>query len=148
GLPAVVCRPSMVVGETATGWTRDFNVIYPLLRMMACGYVTRFPARPEAPVHLAPIDFVIDGILTALVTPWAAGLTFHLTAPEPPTVAQLFASEGFFPSGIRQPRLYEPDAFHLAGCEPRERALLESLSFVFPYFTSRLSFDTANTRRL
>ena len=48
GLPVTVFRPSMVVGDTETGHTRDFNVIYPLMRLMACGYVTRFPANPAA----------------------------------------------------------------------------------------------------
>src|SRR5205823_5123536 len=58
GLPATVFRPSMVVGDSETGHTRDFNVIYPLLRLMASGYVTRFPADPAAPLHLAPMDLV------------------------------------------------------------------------------------------
>ena len=147
GLPVTVFRPSMIVGDTDTGRTRDFHVIYPLIRMMANGYLHTFPAEPTARVHLAPLDFVVNAITRALDAPWTIGRTFHLTAPDPPTVAQLFECEAFFPRGAG-PRLCPPGDFDLAACPPRERELLESVSFCFPYFNSHLSFDTSNTRRL
>jgi thioester reductase-like protein len=148
GLPVAVCRPSMVVGETATGHTRDFNVIYPLMRMMASGYLTQFPAIPASCVHLAPIDFVVDAIMRTISEPWCDGLTFHLTAPHPPTVAELFACDAFFPPSAMRPRLCSPADFDLDACDPRERDLLESVAFAFPYFRSRLSFETTNAQRL
>jgi long-chain acyl-CoA synthetase len=148
GLPVTIFRPSMVVGDTKTGRTRDFNVIYPLMRMLASGYVTRFPADPQARLHVAPLDFVVDAILRAIDAPWAIGMTFHLTAPDPPTVGQLFACDAFFPSGAARPRLCPPEEFDLSACTARERDLLESVSFCFPYFNSRLSFDTRNAGRL
>jgi long-chain acyl-CoA synthetase len=148
GLPVTVCRPSMVVGDTDTGHTRDFNVIYPLMRLLASGYLTQFPADPKARLHLAPMNFVVDAILRAVDAPWAAGVTFHLTAPNPPTVAELFDCAAFFPPGAPRPRLCDPGAFDPAHCEARERELLESVAFCFPYFNSRLSFETTNTRRL
>jgi long-chain acyl-CoA synthetase len=148
GLPVTIFRPSLVVGDTATGRTRDFNAIYPLMRIMASGYVTRFPADPHARVHLVPLDFVVEAIVRAIAAEWTAGLTFHLTAPNPPTVAELFACEEFFPRGASRPRLCSPQDFDPSACSGRERELLESVSFCFPYFTSRLSFETVNTERL
>jgi long-chain acyl-CoA synthetase len=148
GLPVTVFRPTMVVGETETGRTRDFNVIYPLMRIMASGYVTRFPADPSARVHLAPIDFVVDAIVCSLDATWTIGRTFHLTSPEPPTVAQLFECDAFFPYGGRRPQLCSSADFDPSACPPRERDLLDSVSFCFPYFNSRLSFETRNARRL
>jgi long-chain acyl-CoA synthetase len=148
GLPVVIVRPSMVVGETETGWTRDFNVIYPLMRIMASGYLTRFPAIAAAPLHIAPLDFVVDGIMRALDEPWAVGRTFHLTAPEPPSVADLFECDGFFPAQMRRPTLCAPEDFDIEACSGRERELLESLAFCLPYFASCLTFDTTNTKRL
>ena len=148
GLPATIFRPSMVVGDSLTGRTRDFNVIYPLLRLLANGYLPRFPARPNARVHLAPLDFVVDAILRAMDEPWTIGLTFHLTAPEPPTVSELFACRTFFPPGAGRPQLCDPDTFDPSGLTARERELLESVSFCLPYFKSRLTFDTSNTARL
>jgi long-chain acyl-CoA synthetase len=148
GLPVSIVRPGMVVGDTKTGFTRDFNVIYPLMRMMASGYITRFPADPAAHLHIAPIDFVVEAITQSIDNAWTNGKTFHLTAPKPPTVGQLFDCDAFFPSRAPRPTLCAPDRFELSTCEPRERALLESVAFCFPYFASRLSFDTTNTCRL
>jgi nucleoside-diphosphate-sugar epimerase len=148
GLPVTIFRPSMVVGDTGTGRTRDFNVIYPLMRIMASGYVTRFPAAAHGRVHLAPRDFVVDGIIRALDAPWSIGRTFHLTAPHPPSVQDLFVCDAFFPAGAPRPVLCPPEHFDLATCSPRERDLLESVSFCFPYFNSRLAFDTSNAGRL
>jgi long-chain acyl-CoA synthetase len=148
GLPATIVRPSMVVGHSRTGVTRDFDVIYPLMRMMASGYVTAFPADPDARVQLAPLDLVVDGILAAAQTSWAAGTTFHLTAPDPPTVAQVFGCDGFYPPGSARPRLCAPSEFDAMQGGPRERELLATVSFCFPYFNSRLRFDTSNAARL
>lgn len=148
GLPVTIFRPSMVVGATTDGRTRDFNVIYPLMRILASGYVTRFPAEPEARVHLAPVDFVVSAMMQSLAQAWTAGCTFHLTSPEPPTIAQLFGCEAFFPEGAPRPRLCPPQDFSLADCAEREHKLLESVAFCFPYFNSRLSFETSNTGRL
>lgn len=148
GLPVTVFRPSMVVGETETGRTRDFDVIYPLMRLMAAGFLTRFPADPSARIHLAPLDFVIDAIVCSLEAAWTVGRTFHLTSPDPPTVAQLFDCDAFFPTGARRPELCPSAVFDPSTCSARERDLLESVSFCIPYFNSRLSFETGNSRRL
>ena len=148
GLPVTILRPSMVVGDSRTGRTRDFNVIYPLIKMLANGYLSTFPADPEAPVHLAPLDFVVAATLRAIDEPWAAGRTFHITAPSPPSVRDLFACDAFFPAGTARPRLCDPHTFDPAQCTPRERELLDSVSFCFPYFRSGLIFDTSNTGRL
>lgn len=148
GLPVTIFRPSMVVGDSMTGRTRDFNVIYPLMRIMASGYVTRFPADPRARVHLAPLDLTVDAIMRAIELDWTAGLTFHLTAPDPPTVADLFACDAFFPPGTSRPRLCPPDELDWSTCPARERELLDSVAFCFPYFNSQLTFETRNTARL
>ena len=148
GLPVTIFRPSMVVGDSDTGRTRDFNVIYPLLRLLANGYLSSFPAHRRARVHLAPLDFVVNAILRAMEEPWTVGRTFHLTAPEPPTVAELFSCDAFFPPGAARPQLCDPETFDSSRFPPRERALLESVEFCFPYFRSQLSFETGNAGRL
>jgi thioester reductase-like protein len=148
GLPAAIVRPSMVVGHSRTGVTRDFDVIYPLLRIMASGYLTTFPADADALVHLAPLDLVVDGILAAAESPWAAGRTFHLTAPDPPTVADVFGCDAFYPPGAPRPRLCPPGDLDEVVSSERERHLLASVSFCLPYFNSRLRFDTSNAARL
>ena len=147
-LPATIFRPSMVVGDTHTGWTREFNVIYPLIRMLSRGYISHFPADPDCFVHLAPINFVVEAILDCLEKEWTCGKTFNLTSPAPITVAELFACEKFFQPAQQQPKLFPPETFDWQKCSVRETELLESVSFCLPYFNSRHLFETANTERL
>ena len=147
-LPAAIFRPCMVVGDTKTGWTREFNVIYPLIRILSSGYITHFPADPKTFVHLAPIDFVVEAIVESLEQEWTSGKTFNLTSPSPVTVADLFACKGFFLTEEQQPELALPEEFDWENCTAREAELLESVAFCFPYFNSRNSFETENTGRL
>ena len=147
-LPATIFRPSMVVGDTKTGWTREFNVIYPLIRILSSGYISRFPANPNGFIHLAPIDFVVGAIIESLEQDWTNGKTFNLTSPAPVTVAELFACQNFFQTDKQQPKLDLPEEFNLQNCTAREAELLESVAFCFPYFNSRQTFETANTKRL
>ena len=65
GLPAQVLRPSIVVGDSRTGWTSSFNVLYPPLRALSRGLVARVPADPQAIVDVVPVDHVADVVLTA-----------------------------------------------------------------------------------
>ncbi len=148
GFPATIFRPAMVVGDTETGWTRDYNVIYPLVRILASGYIKVFPADPNGFVHLSPISFVVRAIAESLENDWTRGETFNLTANAPPTVADLFACESFFPANAARPQLCSPDEFDWNKCAARERELLESVEFCLPYFNSRLTFETANAARL
>ena len=48
GLPAAIVRPSVIVGDSATGWTQAFNVIYWPLQAFARGLFPTVPGtRPR-----------------------------------------------------------------------------------------------------
>ena len=83
-LPVQVFRPSIVVGEEATGWTPAFNVIYWPLRAFARGTYSAIPARRRSPVDVVSIDFVADAIFELTRHRWGAGETYNrprATAP-------------------------------------------------------------------
>jgi thioester reductase-like protein len=65
-LPIAIVRPSIVVGESDTGWTPAFNVIYWPLRAFARGLLPELPALPQSRVDIVPIDYVADVVLFAL----------------------------------------------------------------------------------
>jgi long-chain acyl-CoA synthetase len=82
GADAIVLRPSIVVGEAATGWTTSFNVLYWPLRAFARGLLASVPARPDGRVDVVPVDYVADAIAhVALRRPDVRG-TLHLVAGE------------------------------------------------------------------
>ena len=53
------------MGESDTGWTPAFNVLYWPLRAFARGLFDQVPARPEGRVDVVPVDYVADGIADA-----------------------------------------------------------------------------------
>jgi thioester reductase-like protein len=80
-LPAVVARPSIVVGHRTSGWTPAFNVIYWPIRAFERGLLDEVPARADSIVDFVPVDYVTDGMLALLDDPGAHG-TYHLVAGE------------------------------------------------------------------
>ena len=79
GLPATVVRPSIVVGESDSGWTPAFNVLYWPLQAFARGLVDELPADPAGVVDVVPVDHVAGVLLAALAEPDPCPV-YHATA--------------------------------------------------------------------
>jgi thioester reductase-like protein len=93
GLPTVVYRPSIVVGDSRTGETQKYDGPYFVIR-----WVLRQPGTALVPlvgdpdatrVNIVPSDFVIDAIAHLSGLPHAAGRTYQLADPDPLTLSQL-----------------------------------------------------------
>jgi thioester reductase-like protein len=78
-VPVVTVRPSIVVGESDSGWTSAFNVIYQPLRAFVRGHLRELPADPFGLVDIVPVDHVADVLHAATFTP-AIGGTFCAAA--------------------------------------------------------------------
>lgn len=149
-VPAQVVRPSIVVGDSRTGWTSSFNVLYSPLRAFVRGAYPAIPAVRSAPVDVVPVDFVADAILALEGRP---GTTHTLAAAERASsvgeVIELASSH----AGRAAPRVLPPALYRRAihpilvrtGSEARRRALRRSEVF-FPYFAMRGGFDASLTR--
>ena len=149
-LPVQVLRPSIVVGDSRTGWTPAFNVLYTPLRAFERGAFPALPARRSSPVDVVPVDYVADAILALAGRP---GTTYHLTAGRrASSVGELMelASEYLerpAPPVVPAPlyrRLLHPLLVRL-GSERRRRALRRSEAF-FPYFTMSVAYDDSLAR--
>jgi nucleoside-diphosphate-sugar epimerase len=151
-LPIQVFRPSIVVGEQATGWTPTFNVIYWPLRAFSKGVYAAIPARRSSPVDVVPVDFVADAIFELTQLPDGEGETYNLAAgAQATTVGELVArGSAFF--GKRPPTVIPPGLYRRAvhplimrRAKQRTRAALAQSEVFFPYFAMRVRFDTSRT---
>jgi thioester reductase-like protein len=154
-LPWTIARPSIVVGESTTGWTASFNVLYGPLRAFDAGAYPVLPARRRSPVDVVPVDYVADAVAALAHHPEAEGGTFHLTAgANTSTVGEIMGlATGRFDRPA--PRLVPPRAYRklvhplvLRRVTPSTRRLLERSEVYFPYFAMRLRFDDARSRAL
>ena len=137
GLPASILRPSIVVGDSVTGWTPSFNVIYWPLLAFARDLLPTVAADPDARVDVVCVDTVADALHTLLDGPLQQGTLHAVAGDDAVTNAELAAmAAGAF--GRDTPRFVAP------GEDPRS----EQRAGVFAqYFRSRLEFDARRGRR-
>jgi thioester reductase-like protein len=154
-LPLQVLRPSIVVGDSRTGWTSSFNVLYPPLRAFAHGAMPALPARRRSPVDVVPVDYVADAVFELSQRPVERMETYHLVAgPEATTVEEIvgLASKQLdrpLPLVVPPPlyrRLMHP--LLLWRSDGRRKRALERLETFFPYFTMRVRYRNERARRL
>jgi long-chain acyl-CoA synthetase len=141
GLPLQILRPSIVVGDSRTGRTSSFNVLYGPLKAFARGAIPAIPARRSSPVDIVPVDYVADR--TVELAEHGEDGTFHLVAGRnATTVGRLLelASEHL---GRKPPAVLPPVAYRrlLHPWLRRKYRGLRRMEAYFPYFSMRVRFD-------
>jgi long-chain acyl-CoA synthetase len=152
GLPIQVFRPSIIVGDSRTGWTSAFNVLYAPLRAFALGAYPVVPARRRSPVDVVPVDYVADAVVALAGDVHQPGETFHIVAGERATSVDELVHLACSTLKRRPPRLVpaglRPILMPLVQrrADPKVRLLLEASAPYFDYFAMKLRFDDAHAR--
>lgn len=122
GFPLTVVRPSIVVGDSQSGWTSNWNVLYFPMRLVAWRKTPFLSCGRSALLDCVPVDYVADATLALLRRPDTVGGTYHLTAGEEATdvreVFRLTCAEMRRREGPRAPiktRLLGPLLWALVG---------------------------------
>jgi long-chain acyl-CoA synthetase len=137
-VPASILRPSVIVGDSVTGWTPAFNVIYFPLQAFARGLFPNVPGDADARLDIVPVDTVADALLELVRGPVREG-AFHVVAGDSaPTNTELatLAAEAFDA---------EPPVFVGLGEDPAAEMRAGAL---LPYFSVRCTFDARRGRSL
>jgi thioester reductase-like protein len=148
-LPVQIFRPSIVVGDSHSGYTPAFNVIYSPLRAFARGTYAAIPGRASAPVDVVPVDYVADSIFGLAGRP---GTVHHLTAGERATTLGELVELATSYFDRPRPRLVSPRLYRRAlhpllvrRARGARRRALERTEVYFPYFDARVHYDNAHT---
>ena len=153
-LPISVFRLSMVVGDSRTGHTSAFNVMYWPLKMLSRGVFWIVPADATGIVDVVPVDFVADAVEALSADPAQRGKGFHIAAGKDDccTVGQLLdaAAQVFH---VRRPILVNPKIF-MPIIRPvlytvtwgKNREQLSKGKVYLPYLAYRATFDVSQTR--
>jgi thioester reductase-like protein len=140
-LPLQILRPSIIVGDSRTGFTSSFNVLYGPLKAFARGAIPAIPARRSSPVDIVPVDYVADTTYK-LASNGDEG-TFHLVAGRNATTVGKLIELSSEQLGRKPPTVLPPKAYYLA-IHPWLRKKFEGLrrmEVYFPYFSMRVRFD-------
>jgi long-chain acyl-CoA synthetase len=154
-VPAVIFRPSIIIGDSRTGATSSFNVIYIPLRLVQRGMLSFVPGTPETKMDLVPIDWVDDVMVHVMAQDGANGKVCHVTAGPgraAPLGEVVLSATAYFDkhSPLPAPRTME---FVSRGeferrrklTHGREEALLGQLDTLLPYVSIDRLFDSRNT---
>lgn len=136
--PAAILRPSIVVGDSVTGWTPAFNVIYFPLMAFARNLLPSVPADPEGHVDIICVDTVADALYTLLAGPVQHG-TIHAVAGDDAVKNIDLATMAAAAFDREPPRFVAP------GEDPQSEELAGEFG---PYFRARLMFDARRGRKL
>ena len=151
-LPVTVFRPSIVVGESGSGATTNFGMLYWPIRLYTKGWWRTVVGSADTTVDIVPVDFVADA-LEALTRPDSpVGGVYHLTSgPDGAvTIAELVDLVREFFGG--PPARYMDPAFFLRWVRPvvdlflwgpRRRVLQQGGRFFIPYFSGNPLFENA-----
>jgi thioester reductase-like protein len=94
GLPAVVYRPGVVVGDSRSGETAKFDgpyfVLSAMMRLPSPGLFPRVGLGRHA-VNVVPVDFVVEALARLSTRGGNNGVTYHLTDPAPLHVGPMIA---------------------------------------------------------
>jgi len=143
-IPVTVLRPGMVVGDSKTGYVRNFNTLYVPVRLYLTGRSRILPVSPSMRVNFVPVDYVAASAAALTFDSRAEGQTFHLTAPpgKLPTVRELVTAVREWAqkkAGIRLPApLYLP-------ISSLAKQSSEALSLLSPYFNENRRFLRQNS---
>jgi thioester reductase-like protein len=160
GVRATVYRPSVVVGDSRTGYTSTYHHFYRFLQLAVrlstpTGSPSdgpprrrrlplRLPLTGDQTQNLVPVDWVSRALAELLRRPRWHGKTFHLVAREAVRLREIkaFVEELLGLEGIRWAG---PDG--IPDPTPLEERVLEQFKDYWSYLHSDLRFDCRNTRR-
>ena len=156
GIPFTILRPSIVVGDSKTGFARHFRVFYGMFRLWLSGRIPRAPLDRHVGVDIVPVDHVVNATIK---------LAFMDAAKD--QIVQICAGRNqseprkIFDIGLRvfeQPEAKYAPQFMVYVLRNRLvsrfldhglNSILETFEFHFPYMGSRKrSFDTSKCRAL
>jgi thioester reductase-like protein len=141
GLPLQILRPSIVVGDSRTGRTSAFNVLYGPLKAFARGGIPAIPARRSSPVDIVPVDYVADRAVQ-LASRGSDG-TYHLVAGRNATTVDRLLDLTARHLRREPPAVLPPTLYRrlLHPWLRRKYRGLRSMEVYFPYFSMRVRFD-------
>ena len=148
-IPVTIYRPSIIVGDSKTGYTSSFQGFYNAIKALA--YVRqkmnasrlRIPGNPDGTLNLVCIDYVADAMVKIAQGDKSCGSVYHIVNPEPLTNAELVGSIATL-IGIEVEIVPEIQGELTEAEKVYHRLIADYL----PYLRGGLDFDHSNVKRV
>ncbi len=149
--PVTIARPSLIVGDSRTGEIDTLEgphfFMYVLVNL-PLNVQFPLPGHGRHPFNLVPVDFLVEALPIIAADPDAAGLTFHLTDPNPTSSRKVFEmvaelAERKPPRGVLPPSLSAA-----LSRMPGLKSSWRSPAMLVDIFQRLVIFNTSNTTRI
>ncbi len=77
-IPTHIYRPSIILGDSQTGYSSSFTTIFVMLKVFMKGLFQTFPANPGVALDLVPVDYVAKSISKISLEKPGAEPCYHL----------------------------------------------------------------------
>lgn len=154
-LPITIYRPSIIVGDSKSGQTTSFKVMYWPLKVFSRGLIPIVPASRQGIVDLIPVDYVVDATWALSRLPQSVGRTYHLAAGPEHSItigAALDMAADFF--HVYKPLFVSVEKYERfvrpllkLALRGKRRVALDAGRVYVPYLSYRGSFDTSHARK-
>ena len=169
-IPVTVYRPSIIVGDSGTGFTKNYDNIYMFgkgldhlknyemqnnhkdtrfSRRNGIGYPTflRIPGDKHGTINLVPVDYTSHAIVAISMQTKSINRTFHIVNPSPPTLGEL-AEWMKVAMGFHRVKIVPMYEFQTQPSTLQEKLFLQGTVALQPYMFGEPYFDSTYTRNL
>ncbi len=150
-LPAVILRPSIVLGDSQYGKTVHFASLYDYMRILALiiprlgNNSLRVAAVPNATKNIIPVDYFAK-VSSHIINCCTTG-TYHVTNPMPLTMKD-FGNIFSRILGLNHYKMVKADSFLSHKPNRIEKLVQKATSAYDPYMLSEPVFDRTNTDKV
>ncbi len=143
GLSISVYRPSIVTGDSRTGETSNFQMLYQPLHIFSLGIFDEIPADAGSEYNLVPVDYVARAIYL-ISTNTKNNKNYHLTNPNTLSLNDLLdiASDYF---GFKKPAITTEKNYNFKKLKGFGKKIIEPYLSYFNH--PKVSFDNTNFKR-
>ncbi|MFN3532873.1 MAG: SDR family oxidoreductase, partial [Candidatus Brocadia sp.] len=169
-IPTTIYRPSIIVGDSKTGFTHNYDNIYVFGKGLSLlknyeirnrhkdagcssrnsiGYPPslRIPGDKHATINLVPVDYVTQAIVAISGQEQSINKTFHIVNPSPPTLGEL-GEWMTVATGIHRIKIAPMYEFKIRPHSLQEKLFLQGTDVFQPYMFGEPHFDSTNTRTM
>jgi long-chain acyl-CoA synthetase len=143
GLNILIVRPSMVVGDSRTGFTNHFNIFYFQLRLLAQGLLEAIPLCEGATYNLIPADYAARALFLLSTTASARNKNYHLVNTQEVEVKR-FVDKTCGYLGYKKPVAIPVDAANPLPSSAFSGVRGKVLAIYYPYISKKKTFEAAN----
>lgn len=141
GLIISIYRPSIITGDSKTGETSAFQMLYQPLHVFSLGIFDEIPANRLAKYNLVPVDYVAKAVCLLSRGDNKGNKNYHLTNPNTVTLNSLLdTASSYF--GFKKPKIIPEQKYDFKNLQGFRKKVIEPY---IPYFSHKeVIFDTVN----